>query len=94
MQNMGNTSAGRDAELLEPSCLLTGTQTGTNTQENSLVFLQKTKHILRTQKTHYWVCIKERKRKLTSIQKPIYEKEKRKKKLHISAYNIICSSKN
>ena len=51
-----------------------------HTQENSLVFLQKTKHILRTQKTHYWVCIKERKRKLTSIQKPIYEKEKRKKK--------------
>ena len=51
-----------------------------HTQENSLVFLQKTKHILRTQKTHYWVCIKERKRKLTSIQKPIYEQEKRKKK--------------
>ena len=46
MQNMGNTSAGRDAELLEPSCLLTGTQTGTNTQENSLAVSYTFKHIL------------------------------------------------
>lgn len=46
MQNTGSASAGRAAEQLELSCLLTGTQTGTDTQENSLAVSYTFKHIL------------------------------------------------
>lgn len=44
-KNGRHKCAGRDAEQLEISCLLTGMLTGTNTQENTLAVSYTFKHI-------------------------------------------------